>query len=57
MGCKRVDGTTAVIWKTLLTAEKRFTLLKTPGHMQEVYLGAEYEDGTAVEAIVDEVAA
>ena len=54
---KRVDRATAVIWKMLMIAEQRFRRLKAPGLMKDVYLGAEYVDGMAIEATVEEVAA
>ena len=54
---KRVDRATAVIWKMLMIAEKRFHRLKAPGLMRDVYLGTLYMDGMAIEATVEEVAA
>ena len=54
---KRVDRATAVIWKMLMVAEKRFRRLKAPGLMRDVYLGAQYVDGVAIDSIVEEVAA
>ena len=54
---KRVDRATAVIWKMLMAAETRFRRLKAPELMRDVYLGAEYVDGVAIQAIVEEVAA
>ncbi|MFQ5875978.1 MAG: IS256 family transposase [Dehalococcoidia bacterium] len=54
---KRVDRATAVIWKMLMIAEQHFRRLKSPGLMKDVYLGAQYVDGTAIEATVEEVAA
>ena len=54
---KRVDRATAVIWKMLMIAEKRFRRLKAPGLMRDVYLGTLYMDGMAIEATVEEVAA
>ena len=47
----------AVIWKMLMIAEQRFRRLKTPELMEEVYLGAQYVDGIAPEATLEEVAA
>ena len=52
-----MDRATAVIWKMLMIAEKRFRRLKTPGLMRDVYLGTLYMDGMAIEATVEEVAA
>ena len=54
---KRVDRATAVIWKMLMIAEKRFRRLKAPQLMGDVYDGAQYLDGMAIEATVEEVAA
>ncbi len=54
---KRVDRATAVIWKMLMIAEKRFRRLKAPELMSEIYHGAKYVDGIAIEATVEEVAA
>ena len=54
---KRVDRATAVIWKMLMIAEKRFRRLKAPELMSEIYHGAKYVDGMAIEATVEEVAA
>jgi transposase-like protein len=54
---KRVDRATAVIWKMLMVAEKRFRRLKAPELMRDVYDGAQYVDGMAIEAIIEEVAA
>ena len=54
---KRVDRATAVIWKMLMIAEKRFRRLKAPRLMRNVYLGTLYMDGMAIEATVEEVAA
>ena len=54
---KTVDRATTVIWKMLMIAEQRFRRLKAPELMKDVYIGAEYVDGMAIEAIVGEVAA
>ncbi len=54
---KRVDRATAVIWKMLLIAEKRFRRLKAPELMRDVYDGAQYVDGVAFDATLEEVAA
>ena len=54
---KRVDRATAVIWKMLMVAEKRFRRLKAPDLMRDVYDGALYVDGMPIEASVEEVAA
>ncbi len=54
---KRVDRAIAVIWKMLMVAEKRFRRLQAPELMEDVYLGAKYVDGIAVELKVEKVAA
>ena len=54
---KRVDQAMAVMWKMLMIAEQRFRRLKAPELMEEVYLGAQYVDGIAAEATVEEAAA
>ena len=40
-----------------MVAEQRFRRLKAPELMEDVYLGARYVDGIAVEATVEKVAA
>jgi hypothetical protein len=54
---KRVDRATAVIWKMLMIAEKRFRRLKAPELMMEVYNGAQYVDGLRVHTDTEEAAA
>ena len=54
---KRVDRATAVIWKMLMISEKRFRRLKAPELMRDVYDGAQYVDGIAIDATIEEVAA
>ena len=54
---KRVDRAIAVIWKMLMVAEKRFRRLQAPELIADVYLGAQYVDGIAVEAMAEKVAA
>ena len=54
---KRVDRAIAVIWKMLMVAGKRFRRLQAPELMEDVYLGAQYVDGIAVEATAEKVAA
>ena len=54
---KRVDREIAVIRKMLMVAEKRFRRLQAPELMADVYLGAQYVDGIAVEATAEKVAA
>ena len=53
---KRVDRATAVIWKTLMVAEKRFRRLKAPALMKDVWLGAQYVGGLRIQT-AEEVAA
>ena len=53
---KRVDRAMVVMWKMLMIAEQRFRRLMAPELMEEVYLGAQYVDGIAAEATVEEVA-
>ena len=45
---KKVENATAVIWKMLLIAEKRFRKLNAPELLKEVYEGVEFVDGVAV---------
>jgi len=45
---KKVKNATAVIWKTLLVAEKNFRKLNAPELLAEVAEGAEYLDGVRV---------
>ena len=54
---KRVDRAIAVIWKMSMVAGKRFRRLQAPELMEDVYLGAQYVDGIAVEATAEKVAA
>ena len=54
---ERVDRAIAVIWKMLMVAEKRFRRLQAPELMKDVYLGAKYMDGIAVDATAEKVAA
>jgi len=45
---KKVERATAVIWKMLMVAEKRFRRLNASELLAEVYSGAQYEDGKKV---------
>lgn len=45
---KKVENATAVIWKMMLVAEKRFRKLNAPELLQEVYRGVEFVDGVAI---------
>jgi len=53
---KRVDHATAVIWKTLLIAEKSFRKLDAPELVTEVADGAVYADGVRVRKVSEEAA-
>ena len=54
---KRVDRAIAVIWKMLMVAQQRIRRLKSPELIEDVYLGAQYVDGIAIESTVEKVAA
>lgn len=54
---KRVESATALIWKMLTVAEKRFRRLNAPELLREVYQGAEFVDGRRVEETATEAAA
>lgn len=45
---KRIDNATAVIWKALMVAEKRFRKLDAPQLLKDVYEGVEFVDGVAI---------
>jgi transposase-like protein len=45
---KKVENATAVIWKMMLVAQKRFRKLNAPELLQEVYRGVEFVDGVAI---------
>ena len=45
---KRVESATALIWKLLLVAEKRFRRLDAPHLLKDVFEGRKFEDGTPV---------
>ncbi|MCQ5374772.1 MAG: IS256 family transposase, partial [Candidatus Methanomethylicia archaeon] len=42
---KRVERATAVIWKMLMIAQKKFRRLNAPELLAKVYAGVEYKDG------------
>jgi putative transposase len=42
---KKVENATAVIWKMLLVAEKKFRRLNSPELVKEVYLGVRFANG------------
>ena len=46
---KKVANATALIWRVLMVAEKRFRKLNAPHLMTDVYAGERYEDGSPVE--------
>jgi transposase-like protein len=52
---KRVERATAVIWKMLMVAQKKFRRLNAPELLAKVYAGVEYKDG--IEATREGVAA
>ena len=45
---KRVESVTALIWKLLLVAEKRFRRLDAPHLLKDVFEGRKFEDGKPV---------
>ena len=45
---KKVNNTTAVIWKMLLLGERKFHRLNAPERMKQVYLGIRFRDGMEV---------
>lgn len=45
---KRVDNATALIWRLLMVAEKRFRKLNAPHLLEAVYEGRRFEDGMPV---------
>jgi transposase-like protein len=52
---KKVGHATAIIWKMLLVAERRFRRLTAPERVQEVYLGVKFVNGVKIK--VQEAAA
>jgi hypothetical protein len=52
---EEVEHATAVLWKLLLVAERRFRRLNSPELLKEVFAGVQYVDG--VRACNDEAAA
>ena len=46
---KKVANATALIWRVLMVAEKRFRKLNAPHLMTDVYAGERYEDGKPIE--------
>jgi transposase-like protein len=45
---KKTTSATALIWKVLMVAEKRFRKVNAPALMNQVYQGQKFEDGTPV---------
>jgi len=45
---KKVTNATAVIWKMLMLAEKRFRKLDAPDKLQQVFLGIQFKDGVEI---------
>lgn len=45
---KKVENATAVIWKTLMVAQKKFRRLDAPELLKDVYEGVEFADGVAI---------
>ena len=45
---KKVANATALIWRTLMVAEKRFRKLDAPHLLKDVYARKQYQDGTAI---------
>ena len=45
---KRVESATALIWKLLLVADKRFRRLDAPHLLKDVFEGRKFEDGKPV---------
>jgi transposase-like protein len=45
---KRVQGATALIWRVLMVAEKRFRKLNAPELLPLVYAGQQYQDGKPI---------
>ena len=54
---KKVEKATAVIWKLLLLAERRFRRLNAPELLAEVWQGAPFVDGVRVPDYPQEAAA
>lgn len=54
---KKVANATALLWRLLMVAEKRFRRLHAPHLLREVHLGAQYVNGNRVKNITREAAA
>jgi transposase-like protein len=48
---KKVERATAIIWRLLCVAEKRFRKLNAPEQCRDVYRGVRYVDGIEVPAV------
>jgi len=54
---KKVANATAMLWRLLMVAEKRFRRLHAPHLLREVHLGAQYMNGNRVRNVTREAAA
>ena len=45
---KRIQGATALIWRVLMVAEKRFRKLDAPELLTDVFAGQQYQDGKPI---------
>jgi transposase-like protein len=54
---KRVDSATALVWKMLMVAERRFRRLNAPEFLREVYEGVKFTDGVKAQETIEEAAA
>jgi putative transposase len=45
---KKVENATAIIWKMLMVAEKKFRKLNAPKKLNQVFLGVIYQDGNEI---------
>lgn len=54
---KRVDSATALVWKMLMVAERRFRRLNAPELLKEVYEGVKFADGMRADTASREAAA
>jgi transposase-like protein len=50
---KKVTNATAVIWKMLMLAEKRFRKLDAPDKLEQVFEGIQFKDGVEVRSSLD----
>jgi hypothetical protein len=54
---KKTHTATALIWKTLMIAQKRFRKLNAPELLKDIFDGGMYVDGIRVNELETEVAA